>query len=191
VTTFGPATEAERAVARVKAVHRHITGVAADGRGYDASDPHLLRWVHVAEVDSFLAAYQRYGVGERLDQDERDAYVAETALVAAKLGISDPPRSQAELRDELLGFRAELTGTPQARDAARFLLLRPPLPAPARVPYAALAASAVALMPAWTRRPLRLPYLPLTEATVGRLGGRTITAALHWAMSASEPPSAA
>jgi uncharacterized protein (DUF2236 family) len=56
-TTFGPAQEAERAVARVRGLHRRVHGTAADGRSYAASDPHLLRWVHVAEVDSFLAAY--------------------------------------------------------------------------------------------------------------------------------------
>jgi len=46
-------------------------------------------------------------------------------------------------------------------------------------------------MPAWTRWPLRLPFLPLTEATVGRLGGRGVIAAINWAMSASGAPSAA
>ncbi len=48
-------------MARVHAVHEHVVGVARDGRPYRANDPHLLRWVHVAEVDSFLAAHERYG----------------------------------------------------------------------------------------------------------------------------------
>jgi len=60
-TTYGPSAEAERAVARVHAVHERVVGVAPDGRSYAANDPHLLRWVHIAEVDSFLAAQQRYG----------------------------------------------------------------------------------------------------------------------------------
>ena len=60
-TTYGPAAAAERAVARVRAVHDRVTGVAPDGRPYSANDPHLLRWVHVCEVDSFLVAYRRYG----------------------------------------------------------------------------------------------------------------------------------
>ena len=60
-TTFGPESEAERAVARVRAVHEHVQGVAADGRPYRANDPHLLRWVHLAELESFLVAYRRYG----------------------------------------------------------------------------------------------------------------------------------
>ena len=60
-TTFGPADVAERTVARVRAVHRTVRGTAPDGRPYRADDPHLLRWVHVAEVDSFLRAHRRFG----------------------------------------------------------------------------------------------------------------------------------
>ena len=60
-TTFGTAEQAERACRRVRAVHSTVRGTAPDGRPYDATDPHLLRWVHLAEIDSFLAAHQRYG----------------------------------------------------------------------------------------------------------------------------------
>jgi uncharacterized protein (DUF2236 family) len=183
VTTFGPAEEAERAVARVRRVHQRVHGTTGDGRAYAASDPHLLRWVHLAEVDSFLAAYQRYGTSGRLDQHGRDAYLADTALLAVKLGIADPPRTEVELRDQLTGFRSELASTPQARQAARFLLTGAPLPVAARLPYAALAGAAVGLLPVWARWPLRVPYLPATEATLGRLAGHGVTAAINWAMT--------
>src|SRR3954469_17424570 len=53
-TTFGPAQCAQGAVDKVRGIHRRGRGTAADGRSYDASDPHLLEWVHIAEVDSFL-----------------------------------------------------------------------------------------------------------------------------------------
>ncbi len=180
-TTFGPAEEAERAVARVRGVHRQVRGVAPDGRPYAAGDPHLLRWVHVAEVDSFLAAFQRYGTGGPLDADERDAYIGDAAIVADRLGAADPPRTEAELARALREFRPELAGTPEARAAARYLLLQAPLPLVARPPYGALASAAVGLMPAWTRWPLRLPYLPAAEATVGRLAGHGIVSAIRWA----------
>jgi ER-bound oxygenase mpaB/B'/Rubber oxygenase, catalytic domain len=85
-TTFGPAAEAERAVARVRGVHGRVQGTAPDGRPYAASDPHLLRWVHLAEVDSFLTAHQRYGAVP-LTAPEQDAYVLDTSQVAGKLGI--------------------------------------------------------------------------------------------------------
>ena len=65
VTTFGPAVDAELVVARVRAVHERVKGTARDGRSYSAGDPHLLRWVHICEVDSFLAAHRVYGAEPR------------------------------------------------------------------------------------------------------------------------------
>lgn len=180
VTTFGRADDAAAAIARVRRVHEQVRGTAPDGRPYAATDPHLLRWVHVAEVDSFLTAYQHYGSG-RLDAHGRDQYVADTARIARELGIVDPPETEAELAGELAAFRPELRGTAEARSAARFLLLRPPLPAVARPPYAILAATSVALLPRWARWPLRLPYLPIAEATVVRAAGDALVRTLRWA----------
>ena len=71
-----------RAVERVRRVHEHVRGVAGDGRPYSADDPELLAFVHATEVDSFLAAYQRYGAG--LTPDDADRYVGEMAVVAAR-----------------------------------------------------------------------------------------------------------
>ncbi len=162
-------------------VHDRVVGTAADGRPYAANDPHLLEWVHIAELDSFLAAHDRYG--ERpLVGAERDGYVADAAVVARALGVVEPPETEAALRDRLRSFRPELTGTREARDAARYLLLQPPLPAPARPVYGMIAAGAVALMPAWTRRPLRLPWLPISEAVAMRPAGDVVTRTLRWAV---------
>src|SRR3954468_10142847 len=86
VTTFGPADDAQRAVDKVRGIHRRVHGTATDGRRYQASDPHLLEWVHIAETDSFLVAHQLYGA-KPLDQRGRDRYVADTARVAAALGV--------------------------------------------------------------------------------------------------------
>nr|MDQ2959152.1 DUF2236 domain-containing protein [Actinomycetota bacterium] len=143
VTTFGTAEDAEAVIARVQAIHQRVTGTAANGQPYAATDPHLLRWVHIAEVDSFLLTHQRYGA-RPLDQAGRDGYLADTARVARALGVEDPPTTEAQLHDQLRDYRAELTGTKDARDAARFMLLQPPLPIAARPPYALLAAAAVA-----------------------------------------------
>jgi uncharacterized protein (DUF2236 family) len=181
VTTFGTAADAERMVAAVRKVHQNVVGTAPDGRPYAASDPHLLRWVHVAEADSFLVAHQRYGA-EPLDQSGRDTYVAQIARVAEALGVEDPPRTEAELHQQLQGYRPELATTPAARDTARFLLLNPPLPLLARPPYGGLAASAVATMPLWARRMLWLPYLPVTERLLVRTTGTALTKTIRWAM---------
>ena len=182
VTTFGTAADAQRAVDAVRAIHSRVTGTLEDGTPYAASDPHLLAWVHVAEVDSFLRAHQRYG-REPLDRAGRDEYVAQTAEVARRLGVLDPPTTEAELAAALASYRPELRGTPQAREAISYLLFRPPLPLAARAPYAVLVAAAVAMMPRWTRRPLRLPWLPVTERTVVRALGSLATGTIRWAMA--------
>ena len=127
VTTFGRASDAQQAIARVRAVHEHVTGTAPDGRPYAASDPRLLTWVHIAEAYSFLRAHSRFG-DRPLDQAGRDGYVADMARIGAELGVPDPPRTEAELADRISAYRPELAATAQAREAARFLLLQPAAP---------------------------------------------------------------
>ncbi len=182
VTTFGPADDAQRAVDRVRGIHQRVRGTAPDGRPYHAADPHLLEWVHIAEVDSFLLAHQMYGA-KPLDQAGRDGYVADAARVAAALGVVDPPRTERELAERIEAYRPELSSTAAARDAARYLLLTPPLPVVARAPYGVLAATSVAMLPVWARMPLRLPYFPPVEATVIRLSGRVVVGGIRWALN--------
>jgi uncharacterized protein (DUF2236 family) len=181
VTTFGTVSDATRAVTAVRAIHSRVRGTAPNGRPYAAADPHLLLWVHVAEVDSFLAAHDRYGE-HPLHGADRDTYVAQAAVVARALGAADPPTTEAGLRQVIDGFRRELEGTDAARRAARFLLLRPPVPLAMRPGYGVLAAAAVALLPRWARRPLRLPYLPVAEVSAVRVGGEAVTRTIRWAM---------
>jgi hypothetical protein len=38
-------------------------------------------------------------------------------------------------------------------------------------------------MPSWTRMPLRLPMLPVSERTVVRVLGRAATGTIRWAMT--------
>jgi len=181
VTTFGTDEHAQQAVDAVRAIHERVTGLLADGTPYAASDPHLLRWVHVAEVESFLLAHQVYGK-RPLDQAGRDEYVAQTAVVARKLGVIDPPMTEAELVAAVEQFRPELQATPHARDAVSLLVWHPPLPWAARPAYGVLVAAAVGLMPVWTRRPLRLPWMPVSERTVVRVLGGVATGTIRWAM---------
>ncbi|MFJ8074438.1 oxygenase MpaB family protein [Streptomyces sp. NPDC096176] len=182
VTTYGTADDAQHAVDMVRAVHERVTGTAETGEAYRASDPHLLAWVHVAEVDSFLRAHQRYGA-HPLDDAGCDGYIADTARVATALGVVDPPKDRRELAERLAAYRAELRPTEQAREAARFMLLHPPLPWAARTPYALLAANAVSMLPPWARKPLGLPYLPTVERSCVRLGGLALTRTIRWAMA--------
>jgi len=60
--------------------------------------------------------------------------------------------------------------------------VHPPVPLAMRLPYSMLSAAAIGMMPRWTRLALRLPYLPVTEATAVRASGSIITKAIRWAM---------
>lgn len=186
-TSFGPADEAERTIARIRGVHRRVVGTASDGRPYSASDPHLLRWVHVAEVDSFISAHRAYGAN-RLDESVYDAYVADMAIIARKLGVTAPPLSVRGVRDQLSMYRNELRSTTESRDAARYLLLTPPLSPVARVPYSLIASAAIATLPGWARAELRLPRLPITERAVIRPIGQLITSTIRWATAIDTAP---
>ncbi|WP_295658062.1 oxygenase MpaB family protein [uncultured Nocardioides sp.] len=190
-TTFGTAADAQQAVEVVKAIHRRVTGEMPDGTPYAASDPHLLLWVHVAEVESFLLAHSTYG-SEPLDQACRDEYVAQQGEVARRLGVPDPPVNEAQLNEAVKAFRPELRGTPAAREAVGHVLFRPPLPLLARPPYAALAAAAVGLLPPWTRLPLWLPpAVPVADLLVSRALGTVSTSAIRWALPSDVPQPAA
>ena len=175
-TTYGSWEQALGAVEVVRRVHVHVRGTAPDGRPYDASDPHLIAWVHIAEIDSFLCSYQRYGAAA-LTPEEADQYVAETAMVAELLDAESVPRSVAELRALLAEFRPELEVGDQARDALRFLMW-PPVPLAMRGVYGLVAAAAVGLLPGFARRDLGLPTVPFADPLVVRpatvLGTRTL-----------------
>lgn len=169
VVSFGTAADAERAAARVRGIHRRLSGVEPEsGTPYRVDDPVLLRWVHCTEVDSFLSVFRRSGGA--LSESEADRYVAEQTIAARLVGL-DPtsvPATVAELADYFAGIRRQLRASAQAREALRFVLV-PPMPTwvqlatPARPAWAGLAGLAFALLPRWARRLYRLPGLPATD----------------------------
>lgn len=165
-TTYGSWPQVLDAVATVRRVHTRVRGTAPGGTPYRASDPHLITWVHIAEIDSFLRAYQRYGRSP-LSAAEADQYVAETATVAELLDADAVPRSVADLRALLEGYRAELAVGDQAKDALRFLM-NPPVALPVKGAYALVAAAAVGLLPGFARRDLGLPIVPLADPVLVR-----------------------
>lgn len=177
-TTYGTIEAATQAIEQVQAIHERVRGRAPDGRAYAASDPDLLRWVHVAQVWAFLTAHDYYGAG-RLAAADRDRYVAQCAGSAEALGAHDVPHSTSELGAALLAYRPHLAATEAALDAAHFLLREPPLPGPQRLGYGLLARGAVAILPSWARAELHLA-MPKAGMRIGALGTR----AVRWGMSA-------
>ncbi len=185
-TTYGTSAEAGAAVARVQRVHEHVRGTAPDGRPYSADDPALLAWVHATEVDSFLAAFRRYGGG--LTDAEADQYVAEMAMVAIAFGADPVPTSVAELSAVLGSY--PLHASHQARDATRFLLF-PPLPLSVRTTYALIATAAVELLPVRAQLELRLVVPPLAGPLAVRPATRALFGTLRWALGESPTLTAA
>ncbi len=113
---------------------------------------------------------------------EADRYVEQSAVVAERLGARDVPLTVAALEAALDGYRPVLRASEAARDAARFLLLDPPLPWTARPGYGLLAAGGVALLPGWARRELRLPVAGPGRVVAGTLG-QVGTGVVRWAMA--------
>lgn len=181
-TTFGTIEHAEEAIARVQSIHLRVRGRDHRGRPYRADDPHLLMWVHAAEIDSFLRAHQAFAANP-LSDDEADRYVEQAGVPAARLGVLDPPADVAALRAVLETFRPELEPSPAAREAARFLLLHPPLPMLARPGYATLASGGVGLLPSWARRLLGIPLPDPLARFLARPLGHAGTAAVRWGMA--------
>ncbi|MFJ8200732.1 oxygenase MpaB family protein [Streptomyces sp. NPDC096152] len=167
---------------------RPVRGTTAEGRPYHAADPHLLCRVHIAEADSFLRAHQRYGA-RPLDDAGCDAYVADMAHIAAALGVPDPPTDRAEPAGRMAAYRGELRATGEARGAAGFLLLNPPVPLLARVPYGLIAANAVSLLPVRASRALWLPRVPPAESLCVRPLGTAVTRGIRWALTPPAPTS--
>ena len=182
LTTYGTVPDAERTIAAVRAIHRRVQGTTPDGRPYFADDPHLLMWVHVAEVDSFLKAFQAFGA-EPLTPAAADEYVSQAGFVAAKLGVVDPPTTVPELNSILESYRPELTGSGPVREASSLLLVRPPFAGLTRAGYHILAVSAVSSLPTWARTELLLPAFPITERALIRPLGRSAMYALRWALT--------
>ncbi|MFC5379414.1 oxygenase MpaB family protein [Aquipuribacter nitratireducens] len=142
VSTFGSAELAEREAARVRGMHRKVRGSADDGRPYAASDPDLLRWVHLAFTDAFLAAQRAVGTDlrDRFGREWPDTYVAEWARSAEVLGATDLPASVAELDDALAAYGPVLEPVPD--DLRAFLSAPPGLSPPEQLFYGGLAAAA-------------------------------------------------
>ncbi|MBH3429901.1 oxygenase MpaB family protein [Pseudomonas alkylphenolica] len=179
-TTFGATRDANWLIEKVRTIHLQVVGHAADGTPYAASDPDLLTWVHVAEVSSFLAAHLRYR-NPNLSIADQDAYYAEIALIAERLGARDVPRSRQQIADYLRAMRPQLHCDERSHEVVQVLL---DAPAPSRLaqPVGSLMLRAgIDLLPEWASAMLDLQQHPLQRRLI-RLGINTTAPVLRWAM---------
>jgi uncharacterized protein (DUF2236 family) len=188
---FGGTDEAELAASRLRRLHAGMSAVdPRTGERFRIDEPDLLRWVHVAEVESFLTTAVRAGV--RLSPDEVDGYYTEQLRSAALVGL-DPatvPSTAAEVEAYFTAMRPELGLTRDGAEAA-MLLTVPPVPehwgglplrlgltlGPARWAYLGVASTAIGLLPAWARKIYGGLGWPTTDLAAG-LSARGLRALL-------------
>lgn len=160
--TYGDTAAARTACDRILKLHERVRGTYTDARGttrsYYANDPDLLSWVHLAFVEAFLATHLAYG--DPIPGGE-DRYVAEWAKAAELMRVPHPPRSRAELDEQLAAFRPELLRDAKVAEAVDFIR-HPPLPRSQRLGYRILFAAAVD-----TLEPHYLELLSLKKPSLG------------------------
>jgi uncharacterized protein (DUF2236 family) len=192
-TTFGSHDAAEAAIDRVLTVHRFVHGVADDGRPYDANDPHLLLWVHCAEIYMFLTAFRRFG-SRRLSDDEADRYVSEMAPLAEALGVERAPRTFNELNAALLSFRGELRLSVDGEVARDFIAFGLMESRTQRIVYRLMVLSAWSLLPRYAQEELGVRRSSLLDRVLIRPATWLLCAAMRFALPApgqvsASPPS--
>ena len=147
VTTFGSTQIIEREAARVNAMHSKVAGDYTDKSGvhsiYRAQDSRFLLWVHCAFTDSFIKSHLALGYALPQGGDE---YVKEWAKSAIPLGLTDAPKSMAELEATLNDFRQkDLARSEKTLEVVRFIL-KPPFGSAGLLFYRIISNAAVATL---------------------------------------------
>lgn len=189
-TIYGTTGQAEAAGRRVRRLHARMRATdPRTGEQFRIDEPDLLRWVHVAEVESFVTTARRAGLA--LTDAEVDGYYTEQRRAAALVGLdpSTVPGTAAEVADYYRDIRPELRMTREAAETGFFLTV-PPVPAklslpwrlslnlgPARMAYFGIAGTAFGLLPGWARRMYGALGLPTTDLSAG-LTVRTLRLAI-------------
>jgi uncharacterized protein (DUF2236 family) len=163
---YGSTEQVQTAAGRLRRLHARMSAVdPRTGETFRIDEPDLLRWVHVAEVESFLTTATRAGL--KLTADEIDTYYTEQLQAAELVGLdpSTVPGTAAEVAAYYEAMRPELGMTKDSADTALFLTV-PPVPenwgsralrvgltlGPTRAAYFGIAGTAFALLPPWARK---------------------------------------
>jgi len=163
--SFGEKAAAQRAAARVRNIHQHVTGVDdVTGKPYAASDPALLLWIHAALADSTLVARSLFG--SPLSAADADAYVAEMVVAAELVGVPREmvPSTVAGLDAYIESVRPELACTPAAKDAMAYLLDPAGLDEDMAEIWQDIRDGVVAALPGWAAEMYGMSREPLTPA---------------------------
>jgi uncharacterized protein (DUF2236 family) len=123
-TTYGSEALALNTIRRVNTIHANIRGTDLHGQAYVANEPELIRWVHLVEVTSFLAAYQHLAK-QPLSPQACDQYIAEMARVGHLLGAINLPVTYADTQADLRGFADALSFDARAQEILRVIQAYP------------------------------------------------------------------
>ena len=187
-TIYGSTPVAESMIDTVRRVHLHVVGTAPDGRPYAATDPDLLRWIHVAEVYCFMAAHRRYHP-RPVRGAEIDRYYNEMAVVAEKLGATHVPHSRLEVNEYFRRVRPQLAKTEQVIRTIHFLT-HPDTGNPAVDGVLRFVnPAAIGLLPDWSRELLGVRFNRVVEATTVRPAMWSLLGTLR--LSLGNPPALA
>jgi uncharacterized protein (DUF2236 family) len=183
VTTFGAQSAIAKEAARVNNMHSSVKGKYENAQGeqvaYQASDPDLLLWVHIAFTDSFLKTHQLYSRKEI--PGGPDEYVRLWSKSVTPLGLEKCPMSAGELESMIRDFyNANLLAANETTFKVIKFLRKPPLPKMAKIVYAFLFQAAAASiekeylqllkikpLPLWMIRPLTRGLLFLMAKGIG------------------------
>ncbi|WP_433327586.1 oxygenase MpaB family protein [Spirillospora sp. CA-294931] len=180
VSTFGAPAEIEELAARVRAIHRSLRIHNHDtGRTERLDQPELLRWVHCAEVSSYLDVARRAGLP--LTGAMADRYLDEQRHTATYVGLhaEDIPGTVAEMDAYMAGMLPHLRVTEEAAATVRFLMW-PNLPgnlrylSPGKPGYFPFGALCYYSLPDWARKLYgALPEVPQPAVTAALRTFRT------------------
>jgi uncharacterized protein (DUF2236 family) len=158
---FGDKAEAQKATRRVRAIHRRIHGELSEPAGrfpagtpYAADDPELLLWILACMADSALVVYERYV--RSLSRDERDGFWQDYRIIGGEFGLRarEMPQTIEDFDAYMAGMVAggDLHVTPEARELALQIVMRPPVPLRARPMLEVANFVTVGLLPEPVRR---------------------------------------
>jgi uncharacterized protein (DUF2236 family) len=172
---FGRRSQADRMTAHVRAMHRRVRGTLTEAAGpfpagtpYRGDDPEHLLWILGALAESAMLVYDKYA--SSLSDAERDALWRDYRVVGRLFGLR-----QRDMPRDVDGFDAymaaryaspELVVTPQARELAIEIVLRPPVPLHLRPLLEVVNQITVGLLPPRVRRQYGFSWDPLRSVAL-------------------------
>jgi uncharacterized protein (DUF2236 family) len=178
LTTYAAEPVALKAIERVNAIHAKVRGLDLQGQPYTANEPDLIRWVHLAEITSFLAAYQHLAL-QPLTAAQCDQYIREMSRIGGLLGAGDLPVTLQAANAALLDYQPALRFDARAQEILRIIEAYPTdlLDRPF---IALVLKSAMDVMPPWVLSLIGRQPVCALQSQATRLALQTASLPIQW-----------